>query len=51
MPANNAWPSSIETHENEGDKAFGMLIAEELRKMTPTAQQEFKRNVTQLLYS
>lgn len=35
----------------DNDKAFGMLIAEELRKMTPQAQQNFKRNVTQLLYS
>lgn len=35
----------------DNDKAFGMLIAEELRKMTPQAQQKFKRNVTQLLYS
>lgn len=35
----------------DGDKAFGKLIVGELRKMTPAAQQEFKRKVTQFLYS
>lgn len=37
--------------DSDNDKAFGMLIAEELRKMAPQAQQKFKLNLTQLLYS
>lgn len=37
--------------DSDNDKAFGMLIAEELRKMTPHAQQKFKHKVTQFLYS
>lgn len=40
-----------EALDEDGDKAFGMLIVEELRKMTPSEQQQFKRNVTQLMYS
>lgn len=44
-------PSLEETLDADGDKAFASLIVEELRKMAPTDQQKFKRNVTQLLYS
>lgn len=38
-------------NDDVGDKAFGILIAEELRKMTPSDQHQFKRHVTDLLYS
>lgn len=44
----NALPDSV---DDDGDKMFGMLIAEELRKMTPAAQKDFKRGVTRLLYT
>lgn len=40
-----------ETLDEDGDKAFAMLIVGELRKMTPAAQQDFKLNVTQMMYS
>lgn len=52
--ANHCLRESLQVCESldaDGDKAFGRLIVEELRKMTPAAQQEFKRNVTQLLYT
>lgn len=35
----------------DSDGAFGMLITRELREMEPAAKREFKRTVTQLLYS
>lgn len=35
----------------DDDAAFLTLIAKELSKMTPSSRQQFKRNVTQLLYS
>lgn len=41
----------IDTRDDDGDKMFGRLIVGELRKMTPAAQKEFKRNVTGLLYT
>lgn len=40
-----------ETLDEDGDKAFAKLIVGELRKMTPAAQQDFKLNVTQMMYS
>lgn len=45
----NSSPNSVD--DDGGDKMFGMLIAEELRKMTPAAQKDFKRGVTRLLYT
>lgn len=45
---NNTSPDSI---EDDSDRTFSNLIVDELRKMTPAAQKEFKRNVTQFLYS
>lgn len=48
-PANDSLGAT--SLDDVGDKAFGILIAEELRKMTPAAQHNFKRNVTGLLYS
>lgn len=38
-------------NSTDGDAAFLMLIAKELAKMAPSTRQQFKRNVTQLLYS
>lgn len=35
----------------DSDGAFGMLITRELREMEPDIKREFKRTVTQLLYS
>lgn len=35
----------------DSDGAFGMLITRELREMAPDIKREFKRTVTQLLYS
>lgn len=43
----NAFDEEIE----DSDGAFGMLITRELREMAPAAKREFKRTVTQLLYS
>lgn len=52
FPTTNADKNSlIELCTNHGDEAFGSLIAQKLRKMSPTTQREFKRNVTNLLYS
>lgn len=36
---------------DSGDTAFLTLISEELRQMTPSARHQFKRKVTQMLYS
>lgn len=47
----NAVNSPADAVDDDGDKMFGMLIAEELRKMTPAAQKDFKRSVTRLLYT
>lgn len=35
----------------DSDGAFGTLITRELREMSPATKREFKRTVTQLLYS
>lgn len=43
--------SLIESCTGNADEAFGVIIAQELRKMSPTAKRKFKRNVTNLLYS
>lgn len=40
-----------ESFDADGDVAFGSIIVRELQKMTPNAKREFKRNVTQMLFS
>lgn len=35
----------------DSDGAFGLLVTRELREMSPSSKREFKRTVTQLLYS
>lgn len=42
--------SLIELLDDDDDKAFGALIADELRKMSPAAQKAFKRDVSELMY-
>lgn len=44
--------SPVESFDgDDDDRAFGALIAGELRKMSPAAQQAFKRNVSELMYA
>lgn len=40
-----------ESIDADGDVAFGSIIVRELQKMSPDAKREFKRNVTQMLFS
>lgn len=51
IATNNNYNFSDASVMDDGDVTFLTLIGQELRKMTPSAKQQFKRNVTQLLYS
>lgn len=42
---------SGESYDADGDVAFGTLIVRELQKMEPNAKREFKRKVTQMLFT
>lgn len=45
------YDSLEDSQEEDVDRVFGALIAERLREITPAAQKEIKRNITELLYS
>lgn len=51
LSASNANSLPNESLDADGDVAFGTLIVRELQKMTPDAKRQFKRNVTQMIFS